>query len=53
VSPALDDTNPPAPDAQARVAQLAKDHAGVVSCDWNGLPTVLSEVLARGNRSAG
>jgi hypothetical protein len=48
VSPALDDTNPPVSDAQARVAQLAKDHAGVVSCDWYGLPTVLSEVLPRG-----
>lgn len=48
VSPALDDTNPPVADAQARVAQLAADHASVVSNDWSGLPAVLSEVLPRG-----
>jgi hypothetical protein len=48
VPPALDDTNPPVADAQARVARLAKAHATVVSCDWYGLPAVLSEVLPRG-----
>jgi hypothetical protein len=48
VAPALDATNPPVPDAQARVATLAGDHASVVSCDWYRLPTVLSEVLPRG-----
>jgi hypothetical protein len=31
----------------------AKDHAGVVSCDWYGLAAALSEVLSRGNSSAG
>jgi hypothetical protein len=48
VSPTLDDTNPPVADAQARVAQLAADHASIVSSDWSGLPSVLSEVLPRG-----
>ncbi len=48
VAPALDDTNPPVSDAQDRVASLAHDHASVVSCDWFGLPSVLSQVLARG-----
>jgi hypothetical protein len=47
VAPALDDTNPPVADAQARVAQLAADHASIVSNDWSGLPGVLSEVLPR------
>ncbi len=53
VPPALDDTNPPVADAQARVAELARDHASVVSCDWYGLPDVLSEVLNRGAAAAG
>lgn len=48
VAPALSDTAPSQADAQARVAQLAADHASVVSCDWTGLPAVLSEVLPRG-----
>jgi hypothetical protein len=48
VAPTLDDTNPPVADAQARVAQLAADHASVVSCDWYGLPAVLNETLNRG-----
>ncbi len=48
VPPTLNDTNPPVADAQARVAQLAADHASIVSNDWSGLPTVLSEVLPRG-----
>ncbi len=48
VSPALDDTAPTAAAAQARVAQLATDHASFVSCDWRGLTTVLPEVLPRG-----
>jgi Phosphoinositide phospholipase C, Ca2+-dependent len=48
VPPALDDTNPPVADATDRVAQLAKDHTSVVSCDWYGLPSVLSQVLQRG-----
>lgn len=52
VPPALDDTNPPVADAQARVAELARDHASVVSCDWYGLPDVLSEVLNRGAAAA-
>jgi Phosphoinositide phospholipase C, Ca2+-dependent len=48
VPPALDATDPPVPDAKARVARLAKAHATVASCDWYGLPDVLSEVLPRG-----
>jgi hypothetical protein len=48
VAPALSDTAPSQSDAQARVAQLTADHASVVSCDWTGLPAVLSEVLPRG-----
>ena len=48
VAPALSDTDPPVADAEARVAQLARDHASVVSCDWYGLPSVLSQVLPRG-----
>jgi hypothetical protein len=48
VPPALDDTNPPVADAKDRVAQLAKDHASITSCDWYGLPSVLSQVLPRG-----
>lgn len=48
VPPALDDTNPPVADAQQRVALLAQKHASVVSSDWYGLPSVLSEVLPRG-----
>jgi hypothetical protein len=47
VTPTLDDTNPPVASAQARVAQLAADHASIVSNDWSGLPTVLGEVLPR------
>jgi hypothetical protein len=52
VSPALDQYNPPVSDAQSRVAQLARGHASVVSCDWYGLPSVLSLVLNRGAASA-
>lgn len=48
VTPTLDDTNPPVAAAQARVAQLATDHASIVSNDWSGLPAVLNEVLPRG-----
>ncbi|HEX3787700.1 MAG TPA: phosphatidylinositol-specific phospholipase C domain-containing protein [Pseudonocardiaceae bacterium] len=48
VSPTLSDTNPSVSDAQARVAQLAADHASVVSNDWSSLPAVLSETLPRG-----
>ena len=48
VTPTLNDTNPSVSDAQARVAQLAADHASIVSSDWSSLPTVLDEVLPRG-----
>jgi hypothetical protein len=48
VPPALDDRNPTQAAAQARVAALAAAHASIVSCDWSGLPAVLSEVLPRG-----
>lgn len=47
VSPTLSDTDPAVSDAQARVAELAADHASVVSCDWSGLPSVLDETLER------
>ncbi|WP_194916311.1 phosphatidylinositol-specific phospholipase C domain-containing protein [Catenulispora rubra] len=48
VAPALSDTAPSQSDAAARVALLAGKHASVVSTDWTGLPSVLSEVLSRG-----
>ena len=48
VTPALSDTAPTQADATARVAELAADHASFVSCDWTGLPAVLSEQLTRG-----
>jgi len=48
VTPTLSDTAPTQADAQARVAELAADHASFVSCDWTGLPAVLGEQLARG-----
>ncbi|QMU77030.1 hypothetical protein GXW83_16270 [Streptacidiphilus sp. PB12-B1b] len=48
VTPALSDTAPSQADAAARVAELAADHASFVSCDWTGLPSVLSEQLPRG-----
>jgi Phosphoinositide phospholipase C, Ca2+-dependent len=48
VDPALSDTAPSQDDATARVAQLAAAHASFVSCDWTGLPAVLSEQLTRG-----
>ena len=48
VPPALDDVNPPIAGAQARVVQLAGAHASIVSCDWYGLPSVLSMVVNRG-----
>jgi|GEM_PF-788277 hypothetical protein len=48
VPPTLDDTNPSAADAQARVAQLAAAHATIASNDWRGLPSVQSLVLPRG-----
>ncbi|HEX5406556.1 MAG TPA: phosphatidylinositol-specific phospholipase C domain-containing protein [Pseudonocardiaceae bacterium] len=48
VTPTLSDTNPTVADAQARVAQLAADHASIVSSDWSALPTVLATVRPRG-----
>ena len=48
VPPTLDDTNPSAADAQARVAQLAAAHATIASNDWKGLPQVQSLTLPRG-----
>jgi hypothetical protein len=48
VPPTLSGTNPPVADAQARVAQLAADHASVVSSDWATLPAVLGTVTPRG-----
>lgn len=48
VAPALDDKNPAEADARARVAQLAKAHASIVSNDWTLLPQVQSSALPRG-----
>ncbi|MFI5608355.1 phosphatidylinositol-specific phospholipase C domain-containing protein [Amycolatopsis sp. NPDC051903] len=48
VSPAIDDHNPTVDQANQRVADLAKQHASVVTSDWTGLTTVLPQVIARG-----
>jgi hypothetical protein len=48
VAPVLNDTDPAVSDAQARIAQLAADHASIVSNDWSSLPGVLDQVLPRG-----
>jgi hypothetical protein len=48
VAPPLDATNPSPADASARITQLAKAHASVVSTDWSRLPAVLATVLPRG-----
>jgi hypothetical protein len=48
VSPAIDDHNPTVDQANQRVADLAKQHASVVTSDWTGLTTVLPQVLTRG-----
>ncbi|HEV2634672.1 MAG TPA: phosphatidylinositol-specific phospholipase C domain-containing protein [Actinocrinis sp.] len=48
VTPTLSDTAPTQADAQARVLELAADHASFVSCDWTGLPAVLSIITDRG-----
>lgn len=48
VSPAISDTDPTADQARDRTAQLAADHASIVSSDWRHLPEVQSLVLPRG-----
>lgn len=48
VAPAIDDHNPTVDQAAQRVAELAKQHASVVTSDWTGLTTVLPTVDARG-----
>ncbi len=48
VAPAIDGHNPTVDQANQRVADLAKQHASVVTADWTGLTTVLPQVLARG-----
>ncbi|MEC3981510.1 phosphatidylinositol-specific phospholipase C domain-containing protein [Amycolatopsis sp. H20-H5] len=48
VAPAIDAHNPTADQANQRVADLAKQHASVITSDWTGLTTVLPQVLARG-----
>ena len=48
VAPAIDDHNPTVDQANQRVADLAKQHASVVTSDWTGLTTVLPQVLTRG-----
>ncbi|QRP46713.1 phosphatidylinositol-specific phospholipase C domain-containing protein [Amycolatopsis sp. FDAARGOS 1241] len=48
VAPAIDDHNPTVDQANQRVADLAKQHASVVTSDWTGLTTVLPQVIARG-----
>ena len=51
VTPTLSDTAPSQADAQARVIELAADHASFVSCDWTGLPSVLGTITVRGTDS--
>jgi hypothetical protein len=48
VAPAIDGRNPTVDQANQRVAELAKQHASVVTADWVGLTTVLPQVLPRG-----
>jgi hypothetical protein len=48
VAPAIDSRNPTVDQANQRVAELAKQHASVVTSDWVGLTTVLPQVLPRG-----
>jgi hypothetical protein len=48
VAPAIDSRNPTVDQANQRVADLAKQHASVVTSDWVGLTTVLPQVLTRG-----
>ncbi|MET7995093.1 phosphatidylinositol-specific phospholipase C domain-containing protein [Amycolatopsis sp. NPDC005232] len=48
VAPAIDDHNPTVDQANQRVAELAAQHASVVTSDWTGLTTVLPQVDARG-----
>jgi hypothetical protein len=48
VAPAIDDHNPTVDQANQRVADLAKQHASVVTSDWTGLTTVLPQGIARG-----
>jgi hypothetical protein len=48
VSPAIDSRNPTVAQANQRVADLAKQHASLVTSDWVGLTTVLPLVLPRG-----
>jgi hypothetical protein len=48
VAPAIDSRNPTVAQANQRVADLAKQHASVITSDWVGLTTVLPLVLPRG-----
>ena len=48
VAPAIDAHNPTVDQANQRVAELAKQHASVITSDWTGLTTVLPQVLPRG-----
>ena len=48
VAPAIDSRNPTVDQANQRVADLAKQHASVITSDWVGLTTVLPQVLSRG-----
>lgn len=48
VAPAIDAHNPTVAQANQRVADLAKQHASVITSDWTGLTTVLPQVLSRG-----
>jgi calcium-dependent phosphoinositide phospholipase C len=48
VAPAIDDHTPTVDQANQRVADLAKQHASLVTSDWTGLTTVLPQVLPRG-----
>lgn len=48
VAPAIDQHNPTVQQASQRVADLAGQHASMVSSDWAGLSPVLTLVMPRG-----
>jgi hypothetical protein len=48
VPPVIDPQKPTAEQARARIAELAKAHASLVTADWQTTTGVLADVVARG-----